>query len=131
MVSDLRDNAIQADLIVIGHPSVVDDGPATPLRDLLDFRATPAGGSLTSKVALLDDVQDEFNDGLAGPDAIREFLRWVTSTLGGEGWADPKPTHVMLLGDGSFDYKGGPPPGQPGPDADAVQGRTGAGPLRE
>jgi hypothetical protein len=29
------------------------------------------------------------------------------STSPGEGWADPKPSYVLLLGDGSYDYKGG------------------------
>src|SRR5262249_16848617 len=56
---------------------------------------------------LLEDVQDEFNDGLAGPTAIKNFLRFVFSTSPGEGWASPKPAYLLLLGDGSYDYKGG------------------------
>lgn len=106
-VSTLRDNARQADYIVIAHPDVLDTGGGAPLTQLLAHRATAAGGGFTTTIVMLEDVQDEFNDGLPGPVAIREFLRWVMSTQPGEGWAAPKPTHVMLLGDGTYDYKGG------------------------
>jgi hypothetical protein len=103
-VSDLRDGALQADLLVIAHPSVLDQGAGSPLSQLLALRASRG---LSSKVARLDDVEDEFNDGIAGPAAIKNFLRWVLSTAPGEGWASPKPAYVLLLGDGSFDYKAG------------------------
>ena len=106
-VSDLRDQAQQADLVVIAHEAVLDATNGSALDQLLAHRAGVAGGNLTSKVARLEDVQDEFNFGLEGPLAIREFLRWVMSTQPGEGWASPKPAYVLLLGDGSFDYKGG------------------------
>ncbi|HXV77176.1 MAG TPA: C25 family cysteine peptidase [Candidatus Polarisedimenticolaceae bacterium] len=107
VVSDLRDQALQADLIVIAHPDVLDAAPSSPLALLLAHRATAAGGGLSSKVVLLGDVEDEFNHGLPGPTAVHEFLRWVMSTEPGEGWSDPRPSYVMLLGDASFDYKAG------------------------
>ncbi len=114
-ISDLKNSAQQADMIVIAHPAVLDAAPgacvgANPtgcLSELLAFRATPAGGGLTSKIVRLDDIEDEFNDGLSGPAAIREFLRWVLSTTPGEGWQDPRPAYVMLVGDGSYRYKDG------------------------
>ena len=111
VVSDLRDPLNQADLVVIAHDDVLDASPGSALDNLLAHRATPAGGGLTSKVVRLEDIQDDFNFGLAGPQAIREFLRWIVSTEPGEGWASPKPALVLLLGDGSFDYKGGAPQG--------------------
>ncbi|HET9300156.1 MAG TPA: C25 family cysteine peptidase, partial [Candidatus Polarisedimenticolaceae bacterium] len=103
-VSELRDNAIQADLVVIAHPSLLDQAAGSPLTQLLSLRASRG---ISSKVARLDDIQDEFNDGIAGPAAIKNFLRWVMSTAPGEGWASPKPAYVLLLGDGSYDYKAG------------------------
>lgn len=109
VVSDLRDNGLQADLIVVAHPDVLDPGPgSTPLDDLLALRASQG---ITSKVALLGDVEDEFNDGLPGPDAIRRFVAWVLSDTPGEGWADPRPRYLLLLGDGSYNYKAGPAKG--------------------
>lgn len=106
-VSNLRDTLTQADMIVVAHPDLLDDAPGSVLNQLLDYKASAAGGEITSVIARLNDVYDEFNGGQPGPLAIREFLRWVMSTEPGEGWADPKPTYVMLLGDGSYDYKGG------------------------
>jgi len=106
-VSDLRDPANQADLIVIAHPDALDDAPGSSLDQYLAHRASPAGGGLSSKVVRIQDVYDEFGDGLSSPNAIRELLRFVLSEAPGEGWADPKPSAVLLLGDGTFDYKGG------------------------
>ncbi len=106
-ISDLRSNAQQADLVVIAHEELLDDLPGSPLSLLLAHRATAAGGALSSRIARLQDVYDEFNDGLPGPLALKEFLRWIGSSAPGEGWLDPKPTHVMLIGEGSVDYKGG------------------------
>lgn len=101
--SDLLNTATQADLIVIAHPDVA--GAGSTLQDLLDYRLLEQG--ITSKIAWIQDVYDDFNTGLPGPDAIRNFLSWVLSDAPGEGWADPKPRYVLLLGDGSYDYKGG------------------------
>jgi len=106
-VSDLRHPEQQADLVVIAHPDVLNDAAGSPLRQLLDYRATPEGGGLSSKIVSLEELYDEFNDGLPGPTAIHEFLRWITSDAPGEGWLDPKPSLVMLLGDASYDYKAG------------------------
>lgn len=101
-ISDLRSTANQADLIVIAHPSVLDG--AGPINSLLAYHASQG---ISSKIALIGDVYDEFNDGLPGPLAIKNFLTWVMSTQPGEGWASPKPHAVLLLGDGTYDYKGG------------------------
>lgn len=103
-VSDLRNTSIQADLIVLAHPDVLDASTGSPLDRLLNFRASQG---ISSKIARIEDVQDEFNDGIPGPVAIRNFLRWVMSTTPGEGWALPKPSFLLILGDGSYDYKGG------------------------
>jgi hypothetical protein len=104
VVSDLRNNLTRADLIVIAHPTVLDQTSGGPLDRLLSLRATQG---IASKVVLIEDIQDEFNDGLPGPVAIRNFLRWVMSASPGEGWASPKPSYVLLLGDASYDYKAG------------------------
>lgn len=103
-VSDLRSTSHRADLIVIAHPSLYSLAPGSALNQLLTRRAAEG---IVSKVARIEDIQDEFGDGLPGPVAIRNFLRWVMSTAPGEGWAAPKPSFVLVLGDGSYDYKGG------------------------
>jgi len=55
----------------------------------------------------MEDIEDEFNHGNPGPRAIQNFLAWVLSDVEGEGWADPEPAYVLLLGDSSYDYKAG------------------------
>ena len=102
-VSDLRNNANQADLIVIAHPTPLGPTSTTTLNNLLAWKSANLG--MSSKVVMLQDVYDEFNDGLPGPQAIKQFLTWVMSTNPGEGWANPKPAWVLLIGDGSYDYK--------------------------
>ena len=102
--SSLRDPSIQADMIIIAHPDVVDGSPDGPLPALMAWRATPEGGGIDTRLVSLPDVYDAFNDGLAGPTGIKNFLSWVLSD---EGWAEPKPQYLMLLGDASYDYKSG------------------------
>lgn len=100
-VSDLRSTAIQADLVVIG-PSALLDTPEGQVGALMAHRAAQG---ISSKIARLEDVRDEFSWGLPGPLAIRSFLAWVMSAEPGEGWASPKPSYVLLVGDGSYAYK--------------------------
>lgn len=104
LVSDLRNTSNQADLIVIASATVLDDSPGSTVANFLTHRGTQG---ISSKVVLISDVEDEFNDGLPGPLAVKRFLEWVMSTAPGEGWALPKPIYVLLIGDGSYDYKGG------------------------
>ncbi len=54
---------------------------------------------LVSKVVRLEDIYDEFNAGIAEPEAIRTFLAHASRT-----WAMP-PRYVLLAGKGSYDYR--------------------------
>ena len=54
---------------------------------------------LRSKVVLLQDIYDEFNDGVANPEAIRSFLSYAAFY-----WHSP-PGYVVLGGKGTYDYK--------------------------
>ena len=102
-VSDLRDTSNQADLIVIAHPTALGATATTTLNSLLAWKLANQG--ISSKVAMIQDVYDEFGDGLAGPQAIKNFLAFTLSTNVGEGWSGRKPAWVLLIGDGSFDPK--------------------------
>jgi peptidase C25-like protein len=51
------------------------------------------------EVAKIQDVYDEFNGGLKSPRAIRRYIRH-----GYLSWT-PRPTYVVLAGDGSLDYR--------------------------
>lgn len=51
------------------------------------------------KVVDLEDIYDEVNDSLPSPHAVKSFLREVH-----KHWK-PRPRYVVLVGDGTFDYK--------------------------
>src|SRR5262249_38972214 len=102
-VSTLRDTSNQADLIVIAHPTPLGAASTATLNTLLGWKLANQG--FTSKVVMIQDLYDEFGDGLPSPQAIKSFLSYVMSTNPGEGWSGRKPAWVLLIGDGSYDYK--------------------------
>ncbi|MDP2895265.1 MAG: C25 family cysteine peptidase [bacterium] len=53
---------------------------------------------LRTAVADVQDVYDEFNSGITSPEAIRDFMKFAYGN-----W-DPKPTYLLLFGDGHGDY---------------------------
>jgi hypothetical protein len=63
---------------------------------LADYRA---GQGYTTKVVDLEAIYDAFNYGIASPTSIQQFLSYAYRT-----WAVP-PEYVVLIGEGSFDYK--------------------------
>ncbi len=54
----------------------------------------------TVAVVALQDIYDEFSYGQPDPEAIRRFLRHAYAT-----WPEPAPRYVLLVGDGSYDFK--------------------------
>ncbi|MDS4025914.1 MAG: C25 family cysteine peptidase [Candidatus Contendobacter sp.] len=71
----------------------------TALRTGADALAAYRGG----KVVELQDIYDAFNDGIANPHAIRDFLSYAY-----DQW-QPQPHYVALVGKGTYDpkdYKG-------------------------
>ncbi|RME38337.1 MAG: hypothetical protein D6793_02885, partial [Thermoflexia bacterium] len=81
--------ATGADYVLITHPAFAD-----ALGPLVDLRRSQG---LTVAVINVLGVYDAYGDGRPDPEAIRRFLadayaRW-----------DPRPTFVLLVGDGSYD----------------------------
>ena len=89
--------SIGADLIVIGHPDLMDLAPGSALSDYLQHRQ---GQGLRTRVVNVLEVFDQFSGGLADVEGIRDFLSCAYST-----WSGPPPAYVLLLGDGTSDYK--------------------------
>jgi uncharacterized repeat protein (TIGR01451 family) len=98
--SNLADPANQADYIVIAPQEFV-----SGVQPLVAYRM---GQGLTVKVVELGAIFDEFNYGIYSPEAIRSFLATAY-----QEWSAPPPTYVLLVGDGSFDYKGNLSQGNP------------------
>ena len=122
-VSTLKSDTTHADMIVIAHPALIEsecsegnnscsydaECVASPtdrceietgssLDLLLSLRSSQG---IDSRVARIQDVEDDFNNGLPGPLAIKSFLSWVYNG----GWSGDPPAYVMLIGDGTYNYK--------------------------
>ena len=92
--ADLR-TPTGADYIMIAHDGFYDE--ATRLKS---FRESQDGGGFAVRLVRISDVYDEFSWGLQDPTAIRDFLKHTW-----EGAVVP-PTHALLIGDTSSDYRG-------------------------
>ena len=65
-------------------------------QGLADYRA---GQGYRTMVVEAESIYDVFNEGIVSPVAIREFLKYAYGS-----WKVP-PEYVVLVGEGSFDYK--------------------------
>ncbi len=89
--SNLRARRNAAEYVVIAGPGLEEAAE--------DLAALRRAQGLTALVAPVVDVYDEFNHGIVSPWAIRDFLAHAVKR-----WRQA-PRFVVLLGDGSFDYK--------------------------
>jgi hypothetical protein len=89
--SDLRNSANSADYLIIAPGDFQEEAGR-----LAEYRA---GRGMAVAVVRLEDIMDEFNFGLSSPSAISEFLG-----LAHAEWA-VAPKYVLLMGQGSYDYK--------------------------
>lgn len=90
--SSLRSPATGADYLIITHADFV-----APAQALAALRASTGFQPVVIDV---QDIYDEFNEGVLSPVAIRDFLAYAYSQ-----WPDPEPAYVLLLGDGTYDFK--------------------------
>ncbi|MEW6685511.1 MAG: C25 family cysteine peptidase [Candidatus Edwardsbacteria bacterium] len=91
--SNLTSSNNQADYIIVTADEFYDGAV-----QLANYRQ--AKGFKTA-VVRTSDIYDEFNDGISGAPAIKNFLKFAYAN-----WAPPRFSYVLLLGDGSWDYKG-------------------------
>ncbi len=82
-----------ADYLIVTHPLF-----AAQAKRLAAYRAAQNGWR--TKVVLIEDIYDAFNEGLADPAALRTFLLHAR-----ENWTKPAPAFVLLFGDASWDPK--------------------------
>lgn len=90
--TDLRANSSQTDLLIV-----------TPLnlQNAVNEYVTlkeQEGASVT--VATIENIMDNFGWGLYDPTAIRDFLKYSY-----ENYPAPAPSAVLMVGDGSYDYR--------------------------
>jgi hypothetical protein len=81
-----------ADYLIITHRDFI-----TSMQTLAAHRAAEG---LRVKIVDVDDVYNEFNDGLYHPIAIKNFLKYAYAS-----WQPPAPAYVLLVGDGHWNFK--------------------------
>jgi hypothetical protein len=91
LASRLKARGQGADHVIVTRQELL--APALRLKSLRE------GQGLRSIVVDLQDVMDEFGDGIDSPHAIKAFLAYAR-----RHWT-PAPSFVLLAGAGSFDYK--------------------------
>ncbi len=89
--NDLYLTQNQVDLIIIS-PEFLQPS----LSEYIDYRTTDGYSVQTVSV---DDIMDNFGFGLYDPTAIRDFLKFSY-----ENYQDPKPSAVLFVGDGNYDF---------------------------
>jgi hypothetical protein len=91
---NLMDPSLSGDLLIITHPSF--RSYAQEIVDLRSQGSDPVNG----KVISLDDIYFYFASGVKDPVAIRNFIRYAYYN-----WSPPRPSYVLLFGDGHYDYR--------------------------
>ena len=90
--SSLKTAFRQTDYIMITHRKLIE-----AVQPLAEYHR---GKGLTVEVVDVEDIYDEFNDGIQHPRSLRDFLQWAY-----DNWEAPRPRFVLLAGDASWDYK--------------------------
>jgi len=94
--ANLRSPENGADYIIITHQDFV--AAIQPLADWYQ------GQGMRVRVVNVQDIFNEFSNGIFDPQAIHDFLAYTY-----EYWRQPAPLYVLLVGDGNYDprnYKG-------------------------
>lgn len=94
---NLHASTFGADYIIIAHPNFVSTAQA-----LADYRSAQG---LRTMVVDIEDIINEFNDGIYHSLAIKSFLAYTMVN-----WIPPAPSYVVLVGSGhwNFYYRPGP-----------------------
>ena len=90
-VIDLRTTDWELDHLTISHPLLFNAA-----EDIKVYRESKG---LLSEIVSVDDVYDSFNHGIRDPRAIQNFLSYAY-----RNWSR-HPRYVLLVGDGSLDYR--------------------------
>ncbi len=90
---DLRSPGNQADYIIITHPDFL-----AASQVLAAYRS---GQGLQTLVVNVDDIYNEFGEGIFHSLAIKNFLEYSFSN-----WQSPAPSYVVLIGDGHWNMHG-------------------------
>jgi len=89
----LRYRATGADVVIVAPADFRE-----PAQRLAAWHAAHGRRALVTDI---QDVYDEFNDGITNPSAVQAMLIWGTSQ-----WPGPPPAYLTLVGAGHYNFKG-------------------------
>lgn len=84
---------VGADYVIIAPRAFI-----TAVQPLADYRSAQG---LRTRVINVDDLYNQYNDGIYHPIAIKNFLRDAYTN-----WPKPAPAYALLVGDGHWNFKG-------------------------
>lgn len=82
-----------ADYIIVAHADFL--AAAQPLANLR------AAQGLRVRMVDVQDIYDQFGGGQMSAEAIRDFVAYAYNN-----WAKPAPSYLLLVGDGTYDFRG-------------------------
>ena len=94
--TDLLSPSNGADYLIISHPVLFDAS-----QRLAQWRSTSRGGGYRAKVVDVTQIYNLFSNGRVNPKAIKEFLTYAY-----QNWAPPALSYVVIMGDGTLDFRG-------------------------
>ena len=83
--------------------ALITSSSRTLISSQRSIRSPTCGQGKESASAVIDvqDVYDEFGGGLMSAEAIRDFVAYAYAN-----WAKPAPSSILLVGDGTYDFRG-------------------------
>lgn len=94
--SDLRNPLNGVDYLVLTHARFREAADR-----LAEWRSTTKGGGYRTKVVDVMDVYNTFGDGKVHPKWIKDFLTYAY-----QNWTLPALSYFVILGDGTYDFRG-------------------------
>lgn len=94
--SDLRNTLNGMDYLILTHARYREQADR-----LANWRSTTQGGGHRTKVVDINDVYNTFGDGRVHPIWIKNFLTYAY-----HNWTPPALLYMVILGDGTFDFRG-------------------------
>ena len=94
--NDLHNPLNGADYLILTHAKYRDQADR-----LANWRSTQQGGGHRTKVVDINDVYNTFGDGKVHPIWIKNFLTYAY-----HNWTPPALLYMVILGDGTFDFRG-------------------------
>jgi hypothetical protein len=92
--SNLHGEVVGAKYIIITHKNFIDAA-----NKLKNYKENRSPITISTYVADIDQIYNEFSGGVVDPTAVRDYLKYTY-----DNW-QIKPDYVLLFGKGTYDYK--------------------------